>query len=394
MAKEAKKGLLKNQSRTEDYSGNIKYKAYAWPHDLADETNNSSNDRHPQYVVFYFNVNARSKAVKANQKYYDFINYTDISLAGEDAKVDSSLQNRATAGNGLQSLNFIGESLTKGMVKLADGAISSLQWFGFDGKPVEIAKDFKNEAEKGKGAFEFITYKRFKTAVVLPMPMQFRVGDQVSYETAGLGGLAGMAMNAMNNDTAKAGVAIKGGIDLLLRQVTSNLFGSLAQEGTGAIGMAGRMGDAARGVIDKATGQSVNNRTEQVFADSAPRSFSFSYQMAAKSAEENKTIQKIIKLFREHMRPELSAASGQSAFLTMPSEFDITMYTKNENGSYVRNESLPRIATCVLKSVDVDYTPNGLWVANKNDGSPQMLTLNMTFEEIEPIHRTMVIQGY
>tara|TARA_R110002073_G_scaffold6313_1_gene37498 strand:+ start:29 stop:301 length:273 start_codon:yes stop_codon:yes gene_type:complete len=90
------------------------------------------------------------------------------------------------------------------------------------------------------------------------------------------------------------------------------------------------------------------------------------------------------------MAPEMQKAN--SRYLTLPSEFDIHYMFKGPNGQGLENDYFNRIATCVLVSVDVNYTPNG--VRSFEDGSPTQIQMGLTFRETEILTKEKINQGY
>ena len=58
----------------------------------------------------------------------------------------------------------------------------------------------------------------------------------------------------------------------------------------------------------------------------------------------------------------------------------------SENGFY------NKIATCVLKGVNVDYTPGG--VRSHGDGSPVKITMGLNFTETEMITKDHIQAGF
>ena len=60
--------------------------------------------------------------------------------------------------------------------------------------------------------------------------------------------------------------------------------------------------------------------------------------------------------------------------------------TARENSFY------SKIATCVLKGVDVDYTPGG--VKSFSDGAPTQISMSLSFMETELLTKQKINQGY
>jgi hypothetical protein len=56
------------------------------------------------------------------------------------------------------------------------------------------------------------------------------------------------------------------------------------------------------------------------------------------------------------------------------------------------NNFYSKIATCVLKDVTVDYTPNG--VKSFQDGSPTQINMSLSFQETEILTKQSINAGY
>jgi hypothetical protein len=105
----------------------------------------------------------------------------------------------------------------------------------------------------------------------------------------------------------------------------------------------------------------------------------------------------IIEEFRFHAAPEIDTSSG-GRYLIPPSEFDIEFHM---NGA--PNPNIPRISTCVLQSIDIDFAPNG-WSAYEvpgqvrgvtgGSGTPTAIRLNLTFQETQMITKELIRANY
>jgi hypothetical protein len=156
------------------------------------------------------------------------------------------------------------------------------------------------------------------------------------------------------------------------------------------------------------TGAVRNPRKEQLFSEVNFRVFEFKFDFYPKSKKESHDVMEIIKLFRFHAYPEVVP---NKAFYNLPSEFQITYvdlnYPSNNPFQVVgqklgqqsagfeatENQWLNKIGRCVLTNVDVDYSP-----AERNtffaDGAPSIITMNLTFAELESMSRNKVKLGY
>ena len=56
------------------------------------------------------------------------------------------------------------------------------------------------------------------------------------------------------------------------------------------------------------------------------------------------------------------------------------------------NSFYNKIATCVLQSVDVNYTPDG--VKSFGDGAPTQITMDLSFMETEMLTKQKINQGF
>ena len=108
------------------------------------------------------------------------------------------------------------------------------------------------------------------------------------------------------------------------------------------------------------------------------------------AGESPEDIKKIINLFRFHMLPELRGNAAR--FLTIPSEFDIHYMFMGEDGAATENTYYHKISTCVLQSLSVDYTPNG--VKSFSNGAPTQINLSLSFKETEMMTKEMVNEGF
>ena len=90
------------------------------------------------------------------------------------------------------------------------------------------------------------------------------------------------------------------------------------------------------------------------------------------------------------MAPELKGA--QHRYLRMPSTFDIHYMFQYDKDNAHENNFYSKISTCVLSSVDVNYTPTG--VSSFADGSPTQITMALSFKETELLTKDMINKGY
>jgi len=148
--------------------------------------------------------------------------------------------------------------------------------------------------------------------------------------------------------------------------------------------------EQAEAAYDKAFGQAVNPQMEVVFQSVPFREFSFPFEFAPKNPKEKDNIHKIINMFKFHMLPEYQGTT--KGFFNVPSEFQITyMYRES------RNTYIPRVSRCVLKTMDVDYAPEGVissFIPDEQGAAPTLATMNLTFTETEIMTKERVADGF
>lgn len=139
------------------------------------------------------------------------------------------------------------------------------------------------------------------------------------------------------------------------------------------------------GLLSRTLGGAINNNLELLFNGPTLRSFTFSFRLTPRSAEESTVIKEIIRMFKTEMHPALSESE---LFLLAPNLFKIK-YKQNIARTKATEEHpyLNRIKVCALKDFSVNYTPDGSYMTYAEDGSMTSYDLSMTFAEINPIYK-------
>lgn len=173
--------------------------------------------------------------------------------------------------------------------------------------------------------------------------------------------------------------------------IAAYLFGGpIGAAAAGDVG--GAVGGIANGVMEaggaalKLAGRPINPRVEVLFTMTALRDFQFEFLFIPRNEEEAKTIQGIVKTLRFHAAPELMSKGFQ---FIPPAEFDITFYHRG-----VETDKLPRINTCVLARIEVDYAPGTGIFSTFKDGQPVATRVMMVFKEVEIVHKLRILQGF
>ena len=259
--------------------------------------------------------------------------------------------------------------------------ISSQKLAGFNNKA--------NIAKSGGGAGRSILAekptKRMPASISLYMPPSVSVTYNVKYADQEIGTLAGMGsaaiaafQNESGDNTAKlkaAGAAMKGGAKEGLTNFINTTLDTLAP--------------GARALQQIESGKVITPRMEMMFEGVGRRNFSFTFAFIPKSAEEARSIEKIIKTFKENMMPEYVGDSRRE--MKIPNTFDITYMHQNTENKYMN-----KISSCFLRNMNVTYGGDRFTAYSPTDGSPppQKSTIQLDFVEIETLSKDMVKEGF
>ena len=140
--------------------------------------------------------------------------------------------------------------------------------------------------------------------------------------------------------------------------------------------------------VDKGRGFSKNPNTEMVFKSVPLREFQFPYEFAPKNEQEKDEVQRIIEIFKFNMMPEKKGAG----YLTAPNQFQITYMYRDGANMYV-----PKVARCALRSMNLDYAPEGVFTTFKGDdkgAAPVLTKMDLDFVEMEIMTKETVAIGH
>lgn len=188
----------------------------------------------------------------------------------------------------------------------------------------------------------------------------------------------------------KAGLAAQSGAEIVGGELKA--VGGGAGPGTAEIGgfLAEKTGNFGAGVTDAllfSAGYAQNPQIELLFKSIQNREFLFDFKFVPKTQDEAVAIINIIKAFRFHAAPEIPTVGGGRYFVP-PDEFDIQfMYGDSEN------PNIPKVSTCVLQGIDVNYASAGQWTTFAN-GMPVEIAMQLRFKEVEIMHKALVMKGY
>ncbi len=225
------------------------------------------------------------------------------------------------------------------------------------------------------------------SAIALYMPPGIKAEYSVENGPSDLG-LAGLAFKTFRDTVGASGS--QGQITAFLKGISG--FAEDAARKL-AVGVADTLlGDAdTAGAITKVTGRASNPFTEVVFKRVNNRNFTYTFNLMARNKDEVQDIDKIIKVFKYHMHPELDNSRG-GRYFKVPSEFEI-FYAYNDQ----TNNYLNKISRCVLTNCTVDYNGDKFSTFRNFDGqgaAPTHTTLTLAFTETEIMTKNKIMEGF
>jgi len=183
--------------------------------------------------------------------------------------------------------------------------------------------------------------------------------------------------------------------DVGLTSIGSGVASSAAQIASGFGGkIASKIINGAQGAADivgtgaKLLQRPINPRIEVLFKNTLQRTFQFDFLFAPSNKDETFAMEQIIRTLRFHAAPEYSNSFGSFVYIP-PSEFDITFFNRG-----FENRSIPRINTCALTKISVDYAPQGVYSVFRDTGSPVSCRMQVEFRELEVNSKLRILQGF
>jgi hypothetical protein len=227
--------------------------------------------------------------------------------------------------------------------------------------------------------FTFKTYDRkvFESAkdlpsitFALPIPSNLAESFGVAYDTPAIGPIAGqladsaisVARELIRGDTPSIESTNK-----MFKQFSGGQAAYIAAK-QGLIG-SGENGGTFGHAVDMVAGAVPNPHLAVIFSNVGLRTHSFSYKFVPTSSAELSNLKEIIKNLKIRMLPGLY--NDGNMLLTFPDLCDIEIVAGNITPY--------KIKTCVLESLNINYSPNG--PAFFKTGDPVEVSIDMTFKE-------------
>ena len=243
--------------------------------------------------------------------------------------------------------------------------------YEYQGGAVKVGEDFSLETTR--------TTNSALGTIVLPIQSQIQDGNAVDWKEDKLDAIkasgAAFGISAVQGSAGKTISDIKKAAQ---KSVEANEKGTSAAGD--AISTALLEGALNANLRSRFAGEVMNPNLELLFNGPTLRTFNFSFFMSARSPEEATQIKAIINAFKKNMATKVA----QSIFLKTPNVFKIE-YINGFTGAL--HQSLNKIKTCALQSMNVDYTPAGTY-STFSDGENTMTAYRMTlqFGELDPIY--------
>ena len=218
------------------------------------------------------------------------------------------------------------------------------------------------------------THTRISDSIILYTPPAVKFNYGVTYEQADTG-IAGTMAGFFDGKGFLENLSVGGDVmKNFLESVTKSAL-EIAIPGLGA-------------AVDKGRGFSQNPNSEMVFKSVPFRDFQFPYEFAPKNEQEKDEVQRIIEIFKFNMMPEKRGLG----YLTAPAQFQITYMYRDGANMYV-----PKVARCALRSMNLDYSPEGVFTTFKGDdkgAAPVLTKMDLDFVEMEIMTKETVAIGH
>lgn len=219
-----------------------------------------------------------------------------------------------------------------------------------------------------------ITKSKPKGSAILPIQPTISDSNAVNWQSDSINPLELAAFNLSTG-------AIEGGItgfENALNTVIGAIGNENEQNIRNAVTAAFASAAIGKNVFTRATGAILNPNVELLFNGPSLRVFNYSFKLSARSKPESERIRQIIRFFKQGMSVQRTKSN---LFLSSPDVFGISYLLRGDDD----NPYMNRIKICALTNCSVDYTPTGSYMTFE-DGSMVSYTLNLTFEELEPIY--------
>jgi len=272
---------------------------------------------------------------------------------------------------------------------------------------------FKTQSSRDFGTLQFpekmvkLEQDYIKFATHRYEPQTFKSAGQIGFDSAGLGKLEGTCYLAIsggaedgnavgwgNNEVnplkafayeAAYNAIIDGGEGLgrSLNNAKTALSGKSAEAKKFIAMQAAQAASQTTNMLSRTSGGILNPNMVLLFQKPELRNFSFSYQLRPRNAAEAVMVRRIIRMFKQSMSVRKESTN---LFLLAPNVYKISYHRGGQSGDS-NHPSIGRPKVCALKSVNVNYIPDGSYMTF-NDPAATMTayTMSLSFTEMEPLY--------
>ena len=348
----------------------------------ADVTTNIENGH---YMLFYVNVQNKSK--------YHYKDYKGLDVGG----ITTVFNKGSGTGYGPDNAyDAVPDTYTE-KASDADFKLNLLK----TGTPgnyhrgdiTELSKS-QQDARTGMRTWAPTT-TRITDSIALYLPGSISNNLTAEYDPAAMGVIGFAAATGLQfadqfgaDDFEGAAKTLKGAVGNVGEEIIQRALAGIADLSTGVSG--------TYEFANKIFGRATNPYMEVLFKEMPLRSFDYTFTFQPKDQRERDDVQNIIKTFRFHMAPELQEQNMR--FMGIPSTFDIHyMYQGTDKNvpldwrNAEQNSYLNKIATCILTQCDVTYNDAA---KSFKDGSPQSISMALSFTETEMITKEKINEGF
>ena len=239
--------------------------------------------------------------------------------------------------------------------------------------------------------------------IILQIPSDIKDGNTANYGESKMNTLTGAAAGAMMGVMKSGATSVQMALGQMsteegLEKIKGDIGGNLSAGDTDSLIDAAKMGlnvkatSSAMGIfganvspeqlLARSSGQIFNPNLELLFNGPSLRSFSFSFKMTPRSAQEARQCKLIIRSFKQNMAPKTGGDTigGSAIFMKTPNLFELRYRKGNSDHPF-----LNKFKQCFLTNVAVNYTGEGVY-ATYDDATPISMQLDLQFKEIEPIY--------
>lgn len=222
---------------------------------------------------------------------------------------------------------------------------------------------------------------RINSAIALPIPSNLTASYDADWSSTELGTIGSIA-------DAFTGIG-----ELTENNFASEIWKRIKQSGTDVATntLAGTVQALSplnvKDLKNLATSQISNPYAEVLFNGISNRTFSFTFKLIPKNAEEQQAIKAIVDELKFHRAPEVKF-ENQNNYWLFPSTFDIKFINKDKE-----NPWLFKISTCAMTNFSVSPITENAWVSYA-DGSPFGTQITMQFTELEQLTKERIQEGF